>query len=67
VWLAVTLFYVVERAVTVSGRGWKAMLVAATLFPEMVFDITLQAVQLRAILAWILGKKQMDWYGGKAE
>jgi cellulose synthase/poly-beta-1,6-N-acetylglucosamine synthase-like glycosyltransferase len=66
IWLAVTLIYVVERAVTVSGRGWKAIVVAALLFPEMVFDITLQFVQLRAILAWVLGKKQLDWYGGKA-
>jgi cellulose synthase/poly-beta-1,6-N-acetylglucosamine synthase-like glycosyltransferase len=66
IWLGVTLVYVVERAITVSGRGWKAMLVAALLFPEMVFDITLQFVQLRAILAWMLGRKQLDWYGGKA-
>ena len=66
IWLIVTLIYVIERTITVKGRGWKAMIVAGLLFPEMVFDITLQSVQLRAILAWVLGKKQKDWYSGKA-
>lgn len=43
IWLAVTGIFVVERIVTVRYRGWKYMVVAATMY-EMILDFVLQAV-----------------------
>lgn len=62
IWVAVTAIYCVERAVTVAGRGWRAMVGAFFIIPEMVFDVVLQIVQLRAITAWLLGRSR-GWYG----
>lgn len=49
-WLAVTGVFVLERVVTVNARGPRQMLLAATLVPELVYDLFLQAVQGRAFL-----------------
>lgn len=62
IWIAVTGIYVIERTTTVAGLGPRAVLTAAPLLLEMVYDITLQATQLRAILDWTRGHKQQDWY-----
>lgn len=48
IWIAVTLVFVVERAVSVRRRGWRMSLLASTLFVEMPFDLFLQAVHLKA-------------------
>lgn len=42
-WLGVTGIFVIERVVTVRYRGWKYMLLAATMY-EMCLDFVLQAV-----------------------
>jgi poly-beta-1,6-N-acetyl-D-glucosamine synthase len=64
IWLWVTLVYMIERTITVWRRGWEARVMAFLLLPEMIFDITLQLVQLRAITSWVMRRKQKDWYGG---
>jgi cellulose synthase/poly-beta-1,6-N-acetylglucosamine synthase-like glycosyltransferase len=48
VWIAVTLVFVAERAVSVRRRGWRMSLLASTLVVEMPFDLFLQAVHLKA-------------------
>lgn len=48
VWAVVTGVYVLERVITVSGRGWRQCLLAATLLVEMPYDLFLQAVQVKA-------------------
>ncbi len=62
-WILVTFIFAFERAVTVSGRGWKASAVAALLLPEMVFDITLQMTQLKAVFDWLFKTSKKGWYG----
>lgn len=46
-WMAVTGVFVVERIVTVSDRGWRHMLAAASMY-ELVYDIFLQLVHAKA-------------------
>ncbi len=60
VWIAVTLVFVVERAVSVRRRGWKMSLLASTLFVEMPFDLFLQAVHLKAYWQAIF-KAERSW------
>jgi cellulose synthase/poly-beta-1,6-N-acetylglucosamine synthase-like glycosyltransferase len=49
IWLAVSVIFMVERVVTVRGRGPLQMALAATVVVEMTFDIFLQAVHAKAI------------------
>jgi len=48
-WLAITVIFMTERIVTVRARGWRQMLVAASLLPEMIFDIFLQVTHAKAL------------------
>lgn len=48
-WIGVTVVFVLERAVTVHGRGPLMMLLASVLVIEMAFDVFLQVVHARAI------------------
>ncbi|MFJ5956815.1 glycosyltransferase [Paenarthrobacter sp. NPDC092416] len=57
-WIAVTCVFVVERVVTVRLRGWRHMLLAATMY-ETVIDIFLQAVHTKAYLDAALNRKKV--------
>lgn len=50
-WIGVTIIYIMERVITVRSRGWKQMLVAGSLIIETPYDILLQYVQAKALLA----------------
>lgn len=56
-WLAVTGVFVIERVVTVRLRGWKYMIAAATMY-ELVIDLFLQAVHLKAYADAALNNKK---------
>lgn len=43
-WLGVTLFFSFERAFTARKAGWRGMLVAALLLPELLYDMFRQTV-----------------------
>lgn len=60
IWLTVTVIFVAERVVTVRSRGRTPMLVAASLLPEMTFDLFLQATQLKAMVDALLGRRR-EW------
>lgn len=49
-WIAVGCLFVLERVVTVWRGGWRARLVAVTLFPELVFAMFLNVVYVKGIL-----------------
>lgn len=49
-WVGVTAVFALHQVVTVRSRGWRAMLVGALIYPEMMYDVFLQAVQGRAFL-----------------
>lgn len=56
-WLALTGIFVLERVVTVRYRGWRRMLIAATLY-ELVFDYFLQACHAWAYACAITGRER---------
>ena len=60
IWIAVTAVYSLERIVTVRVRGWKQMLVGGLLIIETPYDMMLQYVQAKALIASALHTKK-DW------
>lgn len=59
-WITVTLVFALERAVTVRDRGWRHMLVGATVVAEMPFDVFLQYVHLHAYGQAVL-RRERRW------
>src|SRR5690606_5808931 len=57
-WLAITAIFVVERVVTVRYRGWKQMLLSATMY-ELILDLFLQVVHARAYFDAITNRKRV--------
>ena len=59
-WIGLGLLFTVERLVTVWKGGWRARLLAATLFPELVFAAFLDVVYVKGVLDITLGR-QASW------
>ncbi|WP_245934450.1 glycosyltransferase [Arthrobacter psychrolactophilus] len=57
-WMAVTGVFVIERIVTVRLRGWKYMLLAATMY-ETIIDLFLQVVHAKAYMDALFNKKKV--------
>ena len=57
-WIVVTGIFVLERVITVRFRGWKYMLLAATMY-ETVIDVFLQAVHAKAYLDAAFNRKKV--------
>jgi cellulose synthase/poly-beta-1,6-N-acetylglucosamine synthase-like glycosyltransferase len=55
-WIGLGVVFVVERLVTVWRGGWKARLVAITIFPELFFDAFLQLAFVKGVLDISLGR-----------
>jgi cellulose synthase/poly-beta-1,6-N-acetylglucosamine synthase-like glycosyltransferase len=58
-WMWITLVFVVERVVTVRYRGWRQMLMAATMY-ELILDYFLQVCHIKAYVDVLL-KKTDTW------
>ncbi|MFE3174333.1 glycosyltransferase [Amycolatopsis sp. NPDC059090] len=58
-WLGISAVFVVERAVTVRYRGWRSMLLAASMY-ELVLDYFLQACHLKAYADALL-RTRKNW------
>ena len=59
-WMGLGLVFVVERVVTVWKGGWRARLLALTLFPELFFDAFLDVVYIKGIVDISIGR-QATW------
>ncbi|MHA7276324.1 glycosyltransferase family 2 protein [Arthrobacter sp. HLT1-21] len=59
-WLGLGALFMVERVVTVWKGGWRARILAATLFPELLFDTVLNLVYVKGILDIAVGR-QAAW------
>ncbi|MDN4610176.1 glycosyltransferase family 2 protein [Arthrobacter burdickii] len=59
-WLGLGLLFTVERVLTVWKGGWKARLLAVTLFPELIFDMFLNLVYIKGIVDLSFGR-QASW------
>ena len=55
-WLGLGLLFMAERVLTVWSGGWRARLLAATLFPELFFDMFLNIVYLKGVADIALGR-----------
>ncbi|KHL02440.1 glycosyltransferase family 2 protein [Sinomonas humi] len=56
-WLGLGSLFIVERVVTVWKGGWAARLLAATILPELLFDMFLNVVYVKGILDITRGQK----------
>ncbi len=59
-WMGLGLVFIIERVVTVWKGGWRARLLAMTLFPELLFDSYLNVVYVKGVVDIALGR-QADW------
>jgi poly-beta-1,6-N-acetyl-D-glucosamine synthase len=59
-WMGLGLVFVVERVVTVWKGGWRARLLALTLFPELLFDAFLDLVYVKGVIDISLAR-QATW------
>ena len=58
-WMAVTAVFIVERVVTVRYRGWKQMLISASMY-ELILDMFLQLVHAKAYADALMGRER-NW------
>lgn len=56
-WLSLGVIFIVERVVSVWRGGWKARIVALTLFPELFFDLFLDAAYVKGIFDITFGRR----------
>ncbi|CAM3279927.1 glycosyltransferase family 2 protein [Nocardioides dubius] len=56
-WLGIGGLFVLERMVTVWRGGWRARLLALTLFPELGYAMFLNVVYVRGVLDIALGRE----------
>lgn len=59
-WIGIGTLFVVERIVTVWRGGWRARLLAASLVPELVYDLFLSTVFVKG-LADITLRRRAKW------
>jgi len=58
-WMSVTGVFVIERVVTVRDRGWRQMLLSATMY-ELVLDFFLQFAHAKAVFDTVFRRKK-EW------
>ena len=59
-WAGLGILFVAERVVTVWKGGWRARVLAALLFPELLFDMYLNTIYVKGIIDLTLGR-QPSW------
>ncbi|WP_182376808.1 glycosyltransferase family 2 protein [Nocardioides sp. WS12] len=55
-WLGTGMIFTIERIITVWPGGWRARVLAATLFPELAYALFLDLVYLKGIIDMSLGR-----------
>ena len=55
-WLGIGVLFAVERVITVWRGGWRARIVAALVFPELVYDCFLNLAFLRGVFEIAFGR-----------
>lgn len=59
-WTAIMLIFVAERTLTVRKAGPRAVVVAALLIPELIYDGFRQAIFVRSLVDLVL-RRQERW------
>jgi poly-beta-1,6-N-acetyl-D-glucosamine synthase len=57
-WTVIGVIFVIERVVTVRRAGWLAMVIAATLFVELIYDLFQHAVYVKCVIGAVLNAEQ---------
>ncbi|MEH0109534.1 glycosyltransferase family 2 protein [Tersicoccus sp. MR15.9] len=66
-WLGVGVIFALERLVTVWKGGWRARVLAITIFPELFFDLFLDIVFVKGILDITRGRRATWTHLARAE
>jgi cellulose synthase/poly-beta-1,6-N-acetylglucosamine synthase-like glycosyltransferase len=56
-WVGAGMLFIFERVFTVWNSGWKARLLAATLIPELLYELFLQGVFINSMIDVIFNRK----------
>lgn len=56
-WVGVGVLFIFERVFTVWHSGWRARILAATLIPELMYELFLQGVFLNSMIDIIFNRK----------
>jgi cellulose synthase/poly-beta-1,6-N-acetylglucosamine synthase-like glycosyltransferase len=56
-WAGLGVLFVAERVITVWKGGWRARLLAALLFPELLFDMYLNTIYVKGIIDLTFGRQ----------
>ena len=59
-WTSVTVLFITERVVTVRTAGWKAMLLAFVMLPELIYDLFQHAVWTTSVARMVVRTKT-EW------
>jgi cellulose synthase/poly-beta-1,6-N-acetylglucosamine synthase-like glycosyltransferase len=59
-WLLMALVFIAEKVWTVRQGGWKAMLLAATLIPELLYDTYLDVIFVKGIFDMVF-RREAKW------
>jgi cellulose synthase/poly-beta-1,6-N-acetylglucosamine synthase-like glycosyltransferase len=60
-WTGISVLFVIERVVTVRRAGWKAMLLAFLMLPELIYDLFQHAVWMASVAAMAVRTKTTEW------
>jgi biofilm PGA synthesis N-glycosyltransferase PgaC len=58
IWLGVGAFVALERIWSVNRGGWKAILIAGLIFPEVIYDLFLHGVYVKSITDIATGARE---------
>ena len=59
-WLGILLFFSFERAFTTRKAGWRGMLIAALIVPELIYDLFRQVVFITSLIRHLRGA-EITW------
>jgi cellulose synthase/poly-beta-1,6-N-acetylglucosamine synthase-like glycosyltransferase len=65
-WLIMALVFIAEKVWTVRKGGWKAMLLASTLVPELLYDTYLDIIFVKGVFDMVF-RREAKWGHEKAE
>lgn len=60
-WTGISVLFVTERVVTVRRSGWKAMLLALLMLPELIYDLFQHAVWTTSVAGMVVRAKTTEW------
>jgi biofilm PGA synthesis N-glycosyltransferase PgaC len=60
-WTSISVLFVTERVVTVRRAGWKAMMLAFLMLPELIYDLFQHAVWVTSVAGMAVRAKTAEW------